>query len=489
MELLRVAGVEAELLAAGGGASGDFSIVIAESVTGRVLETLLPRGTLETTPLSPARMSTAGQDRVEPILRRHAEALGADLRYGTQLLSFEQDGEGVTAVICDRSSGAESSVRARYLLGADGNRSPIRDQLQIGVHGHGVLSENVAVVFEADLGAVLGERGVALYYLKNRELTGTFINTDEPNRALLSIEYDPAKQDFASFDEQRCIHLVRTALGVPTLDVKLLEVRPWTMASWTADRFGSGRVFLAGDAAHTMPPTGGLGGQTAMQDAYDLAWKLAMVLHGHAEPALLATYEAERQPVAEMTVASQTARYVARVRPDRQELLGGQQVPPSYLDVAFGYCYRSSAILDEGALEPLLESPVQPSGRPGSRGAHVVLEHRGVRLSSIDLIGRDFVLLAGPEGAAWARAGTALRYDCGLPLSVYRIGAELLDVENAWTSRYGVTPCGAVLLRPDGYIAWRSRTLPGHPAAALSGALARALCRPVETLATRGRAA
>lgn len=489
MELLRVAGLEADLMAAGGHAAVDFSIIIAETVTGPPLRTILPRGSWDTTALSPARTSAAGQDRIEPILRRHAEALGADIRYGTQLKSFEEDGQGVSAVIRDLSSGAERSVRARYLVAADGNRSAIRDHLHIGVHGHGVLSENVAMVFEADLKAVLGERGVALYYLQNPELTGAFINTDEPDRALLSIEYDPLRQGFSSFDEARCIHLVRTALGVPTLEVKLLEVRPWTMASWTADRLSQGRVFLAGDAAHTMPPTGGLGGQTAMQDAYDLAWKLAMVLHGHAGPELLATYEAERLPVAEMTVALQTANYVERVRPDRQGLISSA-TQHSYLDVAFGYCYRSPAVLEEDTCEPrLLESPTQPSGRPGSRGAHVWFEHRGTRLSSIDLIGRDFVLLAGPDGAAWARAGTELRYDCGLPLSVYRVGAELLDVENAWTSRYGVTPSGAVLLRPDGYIAWRSRTLAAHPGAALSAALARALCRPVETLATRDQAA
>lgn len=489
MELLRVAGVEADLLAAGDHGAGEFSIIVAESVTGPVLRTLLPRGTWDTTALSPARMSGAGQNRIEPILMRHAQALGAEIRYGTRLTSFEQDEGGVTAVIRDVESGAESSVRTRYLVAADGHRSPIRNQLAIGVQGHGVLAEYVSVVFEAKLDAVLAARAVALYYIRNRELTGTFINTDEPNRALLAIEYDPAREDFSSFDTPRCIHLVRAALGIPDLEVKLLEVMPWSMSSWTADRFASGHVFLAGDAAHTMPPTGGLGGQTAMQDAYDLAWKLAMVLHGYAGPHLLSTYETERRPVGERTVALQTANYVARMRPDRQDLVSGTE-PLSYMDIAFGYCYRSEAISQEGPGEAaLFENPAQPSGRPGARGAHVVLEHRGARLSSIDLIGRDFVLLAGAEGAAWARAGIALRYDGGLPLSVYRIGADLLDVESTWTTRYGVTPSGAVLLRPDGFIAWRSRTLAGSPATVLSQALARALCRQVKTLAIKDQAA
>jgi putative polyketide hydroxylase len=489
MELLRVAGLEPDLLAAGGDGARDFSIVIAESVTGRVLQTLLSPGTFDTTALSPARMSTAGQDRIEPILRAHAEALGAEIRYGTQLESFAQGKEGVTAVIRDLASGAGHTVRARYLVAADGNRSPVRQQLGIGVHGHGALAENLAIVFEANLKPVLGERGVALYYLQNPQLKGAFINTDVPNRALVSVEYDPATQDPAAFDTPRCIQLVRAALGVPGLEVNILEAAPWTLSSWVAERFTAGRVFLAGDAAHTMPPTGGLGGQTAMQDGYDLAWKLAMVLHGHAGPELLSTYEAERKPVAAVTVELQTANYVERVRPDRQSLRG-QGTRHDYMEVAAGYRCRSSAIQEEEAGDQTeVENPLQPSGKPGGRAPHVPFEHRGTRLSSLDLIGQDFVLLAGPGGAAWARAGTALRYDAGLPLSVYRMGADLLDVEKAWESRFGVTPAGAVLLRPDGFIAWRAQGLPPSPGAELAGALACALCRPPESFARASQAA
>jgi putative polyketide hydroxylase len=485
MELLRVAGLEADLMAEGGDLK-DFSIIIAETVTGRELRTILPRGSWDTTTLSPAQMSRAGQDRVEPILRRHAEALGADIRYSTELTSFEQDDSGVTATIRDLRTGVESRVRADYLVGADGNRSPIRECLGIGVHGAGTLSHNMAMVFEADLEQALQGRSLALYYLQNPEFTGAFINTAERDRALVSVEYDPDKERPADFDTQRCIRLVRAAVGIPNLDVKMLEVQPWEMASRSADRFTHGRVFLAGDAAHTMPPTGGLGGQTAMQDAYDLAWKLAMVIHGQAGANLLTTYEPERKPVCEMTVALQTANYVERMRPDRKDLQtpGGET---DYISVAFGYRYRSAAIMqdvpDDGAL---VESPDQPTGRAGTRGAHVVFEHKGKEVSSLDLIGRDFVLLTGPEGAPWARAGTALAYKCGIPLSIYRVGADLLDVDGKWTKRYGVTAAGAVLLRPDGYIAWRARTVASSASTALREALARIMFRSADTLAVPG---
>ena len=486
MELLRVAGLESDLMAAGGDLR-DFAIVIAESVTGRELRTLLPRGSFDTSALSPAPMSHVGQDRAEPILRRHAEALGADIRYSTELTTFEQDQGGVTATIRDRRTGIESHVRADYLVAADGNRSRIREALGLGLHGAGSLSHNIAMVFEADgLEETLRDKAQALYYLQNPDFTGAFINAGERDRAFVTVEYDPNKEKPADFDTGRCASLVRAALGVAHLDVRMLEVMPWEMSSRTADRFAQGRVFLAGDAAHTMPPTGGLGGQTAIQDGYDLAWKLALVLHGQAGAELLQTYAPERQPVAEMTVALQTANYAERMRPDRKDL---QRHSPEwdYMSVAFGYRYRSAAILqdvaDDGALA---ENPTQPSGRAGTRGAHVLFEYRGKRISSVDLIGRDFILLAGPEGAPWARAATTLAYKCGVPLTIYRVGSDLLDIEGKWSERYGVTAAGAVLLRPDGYIAWRARTAASSAATTLREALARIMFRNADTMAVPG---
>ena len=482
MELLRVAGLESDLMTEGGQMS-DFSIIVAETVTGRELKTILPRGSWETSDLTPAKMSGAGQDRVEPILRRHAQALGADIRYSTELLGFEQDADGVTAAIRDLRTGVETGVRADYLVGADGNRSRTRERLGIGVHGAGTLSHNISIVFEANLEPALRGRNLALYYLQNPKFTGAFINTTEPNRALISVEYDPNKEQPGDFGIPRCIELVRAAVGIAGMEVKILEAMPWEMASRAAEHFTQGRVFLIGDAAHTMPPTGGLGGQTAMQDGYDLAWKLAMVLHRQAGVELLSTYESERKPVAEMTVDLQTANYVERMRPDRTDLRK-PGIETDYIGVAFGYRYRSAAILQDGPDEGgLVEDPAKPSGRPGTRSAHVTFEHKGKLVSSLDLIGRDFVLLTGPDGAPWARAGMTLAYQYGLPLSVYRVGADLLDVDGKWEWRYGVTAAGAVLLRPDGYVAWRTRTAASSAPTTLREALARIMFRSADTLA------
>ena len=144
---------------------------------------------------------------------------------------------------------------------------------------------------------------------------------------------------------------------------------------------------------------------------------------------------------------------------------------------------RAPSSLMVSTMVSLLRAQWSSTGQPGTRGAHVAFEYKGSRVSSVDLIGRDFVLLTGPEGAAWARAGTALEYEHALPLSVYRVGIDLLDVEQKWPERYGVTAAGAVLLRPDGYIAWRARTAASSPKTILRDAFAKVLARDPATLA------
>lgn len=494
MELLRVAGLETDLVAAGAHSFEDFTIHIAETVTGRELQTLLPRGGVrpggdfDLSTLSPARASMAGQNRVEPILRRHAEALGAELRYSTELVSLQQDAQGATARVRDLASGQEETVRAQYVIAADGHRSPIREELGIGAHGYGTLSHNVAVVFEGNIEALIGEQRFALYYLQNPRFTGAFANGDDPHIGLAAMEYDPTRDSAGDFDQARALTVVREVLGVPDFDARILEVQTFAFAAQVADEFARGRVFIIGDAAHTMPPTGGLGGQTAIQDGYDIAWKLAFVLHGDAGPELLDTYAAERHPVAEMTVARQLANYVERMRPDRAEvarhvLESAKSPVPDYISVAFGYRYRSAAILtedpDDGAPA---ESPFAASGRPGSRAPHVTFMHRGAKISSVDLMGRELVLLCGAAASGWARAAMAVAWPGAIPLTVHRLGADLIDVEHRWQAAFGVGDAGAVLLRPDGFIAWRSPGAVSSPVDVITNVLARVLCRTPESL-------
>jgi len=482
MELLRVAGLEEELCEAAGGVFRDFEIVVSQTVSSPPFKTILPRGSWDTAAMTPAKMAGLGQEKIEPILRRRAEEFGADLRFATELVSLEQDEHGVSAVIRDRNTLVKQTVRTEYVVAADGNRSPLRKLLGIGVHGIGAISNFISILFQTDTPLPTRGRGFALYYLQNPAFNGAFITTDDQDVALVTLEYDPTKETEDDFTPERCTQMVRAALGMPEIEVRIRNVSSWEMSSRVADQFQKGRVFLAGDAAHTMPPTGGLGGQTAMQDSYDIAWKLAMVLQGMAGSELLDTYEAERKPVAEITVAVQTQNYIERMRPDRSDLAQGKPTL-DYVAVLMGYRYRSAAILaddifDDGAPT---EDPMQPTGRPGTRGAHVELIRDGEKISTLDLIGKSFVLFTGRQGNAWTEAGVQVALRLGVPLAIHRLGKDLEDPSGKWNERYGVSDQGAVLIRPDGYIAWRAKGRADNPAAVLEDALSRILFLPLDS--------
>ena len=207
---------------------------------------------------------------------------------------------------------------------------------------------------------------------------------------------------------ERCIELVRDGLGPRDIPVEIENVQRWRASADAAERSSEGRIFLAGDAAHTMPPTGGFGGNTGVQDGYDLAWKLVYVLQGHAGEGLLATYDAERRPVGKFTVEQAYTRYVVRLAPE----LGKENLLPYVPEatVELGYRYDSPAIVHEGDGErPICENPLEPSASPGARVPHLWVEHDGAKVSTVDLTGTELVLFAGPDGSAWVDAGRLRR--------------------------------------------------------------------------------
>jgi putative polyketide hydroxylase len=483
MELLRVVpGLEADLCKASRAAPHDSMVMIAESLAGPVIKTLTTPGGSNGRAFSPATVCSAGQDRVEPILLSHARALGAEIHFSAELEEFTQDADGVEASLRDLRSGDRMVCRADYLIAADGAHSQIRDSLGVEMQGRGTLSHAVSILFKADLKAVLPTQAFLLCYLQNREFTGAFVTTDDPDVAQLNIEYDPVRENVASYDQSRCSEIVRAALGAPELGVQVLEILPWKMSSLLTPHMAQGRVFLAGDAAHIMPPVGGLAGQAAIQDGADLAWKLAMIIHGQAGRALLDTYDAERRPVARLTTARMTANYVERLRPDRLELLEDGIKAVDNFSVATSYRYLSAAVtMDDDDNGEFVEDARSPTGRPGSRTPHILFLRNGVKISSLDLIGRGFVLLAAPGGARWITAAQELSQFRGAPVETYQIDSDLIDVEGAFLASSGIECGGALLIRPDGFIAWRSRIGVADPAAILEGALKRALC--IESLA------
>jgi 2-polyprenyl-6-methoxyphenol hydroxylase-like FAD-dependent oxidoreductase len=475
MEVLRVVeGLEDALFAASRTGANDSTLIIAESVTSPPIETLVTKTSLDATRVSPSKICTAGQDRVEPVLLRFARDKGADVRFSTALERFAQRDDGVEAILRDEVSGKETTVFANYMIAADGAGGTIRDAGGVKMEGPGFLADTISVLFEADLGAILPSDGFTLYYLRNPAFSGAFVTCDEPNHGQINIEYDSSRDQATDFDEERCKELVRQSLGVPDLAVKILDIRPWRMAALLADRMAFGRVFLAGDCAHITPPVGGLGGQAAIQDTADLAWKLALVVKGHAAPALLESYEIERRPVARIAIARSIANYVERLLPDRQDLRIRED-EHGLLETAMGYRYRSDAIVaDEADDGAPVENPLRPTGAPGTRLAHVWLRRKEEWVSSHDLIGRDFMLFAGPDGDDWIEAARHVGLRSGAPLGACRLGCDVDDPERLFLPRLGVSPEGALLVRPDGFICWRSRGRSPDARATLEASFARA---------------
>jgi len=250
-------------------------------------------------------------------------------------------------------------------------------------------------------------------------------------------------------DEDRSRELVHAALGTKDVEVTVEDVMPWQSVADVAERFQDGRVFLAGDAAHVMPPYGGFGGNTGIADAHNLAWKLALVVRGKAGPGLLSTYEPERRPAAAFTVEQAYTRYVTR---SAQYLgSGGMQKGENDLNIELGYCYRSSAVIsDSDDDERGHENPRESKGKPGRRAPHVFLDRGGERISTLDLFGRNFVLLAGSEGQAWCDAARAAARELTIDLDVHRMQ------QPGFEDAYGIGASGAVLVRPDGFVAWRA---------------------------------
>ena len=377
-----------------------------------------------------------------------------------------------------RDGGAERNVRARYLIAADGAHSPVRQALGIAMEGRGSFADCATIYFRADVRAMIGDRNLSVVYV-NRPRSARLLPLRDHRRCRLPRGVRDLRRTWArdshvseGLSAERCAALVRTALGAATdFPVEIENVQPWSAMASTASSFREGRVFLAGDAAHVMPPTGGFGGNTGVGDAHNLAWKLAMVLRGEAgDGLLLDSYDAERRPVAALIVEQAYARYVLRRRSgprqgephaDRRRGDGG-----AWLSVSLG---RRTARARRGRLPR--ESPDEPTARPGLRAPHLALARGdGAPSSTLDLAGRGFALLAGPAGEAWCQAAGAVSAQLEVPIESQCVG----DVP-AFAEIYGTGAEGAVLLRPDGYVAWRTGSVATDGEATLRRVLERIL--------------
>jgi 2-polyprenyl-6-methoxyphenol hydroxylase-like FAD-dependent oxidoreductase len=446
MEAFRRIGLEAAIKQASEEQFGpDGGINLVESLAGRELAQFVPDINAGVEAYSPCRRFFMTQQSLEPLIHRRAAELGAQLSYRTELIGFEQQGDHVLAEVRDLESGATRPIRAKWMIAADGNRSPVRDALGIGMSGPGHLSDSITIYFRADCRPWLEGRRFGVIYVVNQDQRGFFRFEAGNRRGFLAVNTLgdlslPGATDVAGdVSPERCTALVRSAVGVPDLAVEIEDVAVWKAVAETADALRRGRVFLAGDAAHVMPPTGGFGGNTGVQDAANLAWKLARVLRGQAGEGLLDSYEAERRPVALLTVEQAYARYVRRVTPER--IAPDTPEMRDELTMEIGQYYRSDAVLG-GRREdqPACLHPDETRGAPGSRVPYAWLTGD---LSTVDCAAEGFALLTGPDGMGWAETGAGL--------ACWTLPHEALH-------RFGIGASGALLVRPDGFVAWRAQS-------------------------------
>ena len=397
---------------------------------------------------------------------------------GIACTALEERADSVVATLAHAETGETSPFECSYVVAADGAGSRLRDLLGIAMEGPESLQHYIMIHFEADLRDLTEARPGVLYFLFDPATSGVLIAYDRAGTWVLMHPYNPAAVVPESFDEAKCRPLVEAAIAAP-VPFAIRNISLWSMSEQIAERYRKGRVFLAGDAAHRFPPTGGLGLNTGAVDAQNLAWKLAAVLKGEAAEALLDTYEAERRPVAVVN-SEQSLMNASKIfelfgvlyGPDPARMMehyGALAANPSAsaelpaaieaqrphfdsFNLQLGYRYASAALADAQPLPAASEIDIscyEPSWDVGAHLPHRWVASGGERVSLLSL--RDparFTLLAGPAAAAWARAARAQDMHCLVADEDFTDGED-------WEALTGLTPEGALLLRPDGHIACR----------------------------------
>jgi 2-polyprenyl-6-methoxyphenol hydroxylase-like FAD-dependent oxidoreductase len=427
MEVFRSWGLADAMRA--GGIDAEPSVAIGPTLVAEPVEvvSLSPAPLRELLAASPELPLMCPQDHLEPVLVREIRRLGGQVRFGLALTGLRVTHHGVRATL---SSGAE--LHARFVVGADDPRSLVRAALGIDWQHLGTLGEFTQVLFRPDLAPLLGRRPHALAFVKHPAAEGVLLPVGTGR-------WSYGRRRGKAGDHPHWPALLRAATGLAGLRPRILAVQPFTMAAEVATRYRVGPGFLVGDAAHRMTPYGGLGLNTAVHDGHELGWRLGWVVRGLAGPALLDSYVAEREPVG---------------RANAERTLREERDPEDGLPRDLGGTYRSPVIADDAPAPP---TPGRSrTARPGERAPHAWLRVAGRRVSTLDLFANRLTVLAG--GPGWRRAA---RDDA--PLAVWVVGDDLSDPHGAVRHTYRLGPHSAVLVRPDGVVAWRHDTpLPGH---------------------------
>jgi len=433
----------------------------------------------------PSRKSLVAQDAVEEALvARLADYPQAQVLWNTRAVSGEIDAGGATVTAEDVKTGETRVWRSAHVIGADGGAGFAARMAGIAYEGPPQLALMLNTYFRADLSAFATMREVAgMIFTRHEGYAGapyTFLNTNGADRWLM-LERIGAQVDERPrpLTDAETIETLRAVLRQPDLDIRIINQAVWRLTRRVAARFREGPVFLAGDAAHRFPPTGGLGLNSGIEDVHNLAWKLAFVLAGKAPDRLLDSYDAERRPIANanadmaLTNGARFQKFTdAAVSGNQDKLnfwLKDMQNHTNSIGHVLGFVYEAGALIPDGSTPPpRTPRTYNPTDRPGSRFPHFWLDAERTR-SSLDLFDRDMVLVVGKAGDAWADAAATVSARRGLPIGVHRLG----DVDPALNIAMG--PTGAALVRPDGVTAWRIGWPEPDPVAVLGAAVERVL--------------
>jgi len=466
------------------------------------------------------------QKLLEPILRARAEERSpGKLEFNRELIALEQDDDGVLATIRNRDDDTESTVRARYVIGADGGKT-VGEMLGATMLGPTPFVDMISVHVRADLSDYIPDDDAQIRLFMRPTLDGDWIQVglvamgpDRWDRHCEEWHFAvtlPADQEAPreEYDASRGLADMRELLKLPDLDAEVLNITHWLVDAVVVDRLQFGRIFLAGDAAHRHAPMGGLGLNGAIQDVHNLAWKLAAVLNGHADPALLDSYEPERRPVAQRnvdfstfaffnhlavragfgllpgappehnraaleTLFSDTADGATR-RARLFEFFNTLRMEFGCADIELGYEYSGSEVVVPDGTEAPPRDPIghvyHQAARPGHRLPHAFVERDGRAVGTHGLLRPGtFLLLAGADGDPWLEAAAEAAAEIDVPLDAFRVGPglDLEDGRGDWTELRGHGESGAVLVRPDGHVAMRARD--GEAGEAMRTALRTAL--------------
>lgn len=528
LEVFRDMGLESEVHhdAAGHELVGDT--VVCTSLAGEEIGRIHTWGThpdreADYRRASPCLSLDLPQTFLEPILVRNATIRGTQTRFSTEYLSLIEHDGGVDVAVRDRLTGHRHTIRAKYVIGADGARSQVATDIGLPFEGQMDVHGSMSITFKADLSHLCAHRPSALYFIiqpgSNVGGVGAgVVRMVRPwNEWLINWGYD-INEDPPIMDDVTAEQIARNLIGDPDVDIEILGAALWGINEMWATRLQSGRVFCVGDAIHRHPPGNALGANTSVQDSYNLVWKIAAVLNGTAAASLLETYSVERAPIAEQIVkranqsprdwapfydalgltkatdAAGMAREIDVRKANTEEGRSRRAALVSALDVKnyefnthghdMGQFYVSDAVVSDGSHRPLpVRDPqlyYEQSTVPGSHLPHAWVGDHKVRLAAMDIAPySQFTLITGIAGQDWVDAAAKVAADLGVALEAVVIGpgCEVTDLYYDWAKVREIDESGALLIRPDKHIAYRATTLPSHPAAELRAALESILGR------------